>query len=47
MAVSLKDPSCNNFLWKATDYDAMNNLVKEEDQNGIQTTYAFNSFLLM
>jgi YD repeat-containing protein len=47
MAVSLKDPSCNNFLWKATDYDAMNNLVKEEDQNGIQTTYAFNSFSQM
>jgi len=44
MAASLNEPSCTKFLWKASDYDAMNNLLLEEDQNGIKTSYAYNSF---
>jgi YD repeat-containing protein len=43
MAVSLNDQSCLSYLWKIGDYDAMNNILREEDQNGIKTTYGYNN----
>ena len=43
-AVGVKDSLCSSYLWKATDYDASSNVLKEEDQNGIETAYAYNSY---
>ena len=45
ISVSLDDPTCSSsFLWKALDYDASNNILSEQDKNGIVTTYELNPF---
>jgi len=31
-------------VWKALDYDASNNILSEQDKNGIVTTYEMNPF---
>jgi YD repeat-containing protein len=43
-AVSLNDSLCKSYVWKASDYDAMKNLLKEENQNGITTSYGYNGY---
>ena len=45
LAVSMNDPTCSlSYVWKALDYDASNNILSEQDKNGIVTSYSLNAF---
>jgi len=43
-AISLNDSNCESFVWKANDYDAIENILNEEYNNGMKTDYTYNSF---